>query len=171
MADNVAITAGSGTTIATDDVSSVHYQKIKLVDGTADSSTAIPGGSDGLLAKLGATTANGVDIKMCSSADGSTALTNSAQAIKATAGQFYGYYIYNPNTVASYVQIYNVASGSVTVGTTNPAMMFAIPAFAVVHLFLPVGVYMSAAISTAATTTAGGITAPTTSLDAIFWYK
>lgn len=37
MADNVAITAGSGTTIATDDVSSVHYQKVKpyaSTDGT-----------------------------------------------------------------------------------------------------------------------------------------
>lgn len=43
MADNVPITAGSGTTIATDDVSAVHYQKVKLVDGTADSSAAIPG--------------------------------------------------------------------------------------------------------------------------------
>lgn len=30
MADNVAITAGSGTNIATDDVSGVHYQRIKL---------------------------------------------------------------------------------------------------------------------------------------------
>ena len=37
MADNVAITAGSGTTIATDDVSGVHFQKMKLyasTDGT-----------------------------------------------------------------------------------------------------------------------------------------
>src|SRR3990167_6318331 len=30
MADNVAITAGSGTSIATDDVSGVQYQKIKI---------------------------------------------------------------------------------------------------------------------------------------------
>lgn len=43
MADNVAITAGSGTSIATDDVSGVHYQRIKLVDGTLDSSAAIAG--------------------------------------------------------------------------------------------------------------------------------
>lgn len=33
MADNVAITAGAGTNIATDDVSSVHYQKIKVFMG------------------------------------------------------------------------------------------------------------------------------------------
>lgn len=45
MADNLAITAGTGTTIATDDVSTVHYQKVKLVDGTADSSTVIAAGN------------------------------------------------------------------------------------------------------------------------------
>jgi hypothetical protein len=43
MADNVSWTAGSGTTVATDDVSGVHYQKIKLVDGTADGTDGIKG--------------------------------------------------------------------------------------------------------------------------------
>lgn len=39
MADNVAITAGSGTNIVTDDISNTnkHYQRIKISDGTADS--------------------------------------------------------------------------------------------------------------------------------------
>lgn len=44
MADNLDITAGTGTTVATDQVGSVHYQKVKLVDGTADSSTVITAG-------------------------------------------------------------------------------------------------------------------------------
>lgn len=43
MADNVEITAGSGTTIATDDISSVHYQRVKLVDGTLGGTGAIGG--------------------------------------------------------------------------------------------------------------------------------
>jgi len=43
MADNIAITAGTGTTVATDDVSGVHYQRVKLVDGTLESVAAIPG--------------------------------------------------------------------------------------------------------------------------------
>lgn len=43
MADNVAITAGSGTTVSTDDVAGVHFQRIKLVDGTLDSTAAIGG--------------------------------------------------------------------------------------------------------------------------------
>ena len=37
MADNVAITAGSGTNIATDDVSGAHYQIVKLARPVADS--------------------------------------------------------------------------------------------------------------------------------------
>lgn len=46
MADNVFYTdPGSGTTLATDDVAGVHYQKCKLVDGTADSTTAIASGN------------------------------------------------------------------------------------------------------------------------------
>lgn len=51
MADNVPITAGTGTNIATDDVSGVHYQYVKLVDGTADSS-----------AKIGGDATNGLDV-------------------------------------------------------------------------------------------------------------
>jgi hypothetical protein len=41
MADNVAVTAGSGTSIATDQVGSDHIQIVKLADGTADSATRI----------------------------------------------------------------------------------------------------------------------------------
>lgn len=47
MADNVLLPAtGTGTasvTQATDDVTGVHYPKVKLVDGTADSTAVIPG--------------------------------------------------------------------------------------------------------------------------------
>jgi len=52
MADNLTITQGSGTTIATDQVGTVHYQKVKLIDGTADSETPIAGGANGLVVDL-----------------------------------------------------------------------------------------------------------------------
>lgn len=45
MADNLQITAGSGTTIATDEAGGAQYQKVKLTDGTADATTAIAAGS------------------------------------------------------------------------------------------------------------------------------
>lgn len=41
MADNIAITAGTGTTVATDDVSGVHYQRMKLHTAEADSAEGI----------------------------------------------------------------------------------------------------------------------------------
>lgn len=44
MTNNIAVTEGSGTTMATDDVSSVHYPVIKLADGTEDASTRIAAG-------------------------------------------------------------------------------------------------------------------------------
>lgn len=67
MADNVIVpTTGSGTatpTIATDDVAGVHYQRVKLVDGTADSSAVIPGdatnGLDVDVTRVGGTVTTG----------------------------------------------------------------------------------------------------------------
>ena len=41
MADTLDITAGAGTTIATDDCAGSHYQRIKLSDGTADATGVI----------------------------------------------------------------------------------------------------------------------------------
>lgn len=41
MADNVAITAGSGTTIATDDVGGFHYQRVKPAFGADGSATDV----------------------------------------------------------------------------------------------------------------------------------
>jgi hypothetical protein len=45
MADNVAITAGSGTTIAADDISSVFYQRVKVALGADGSAADAVGGT------------------------------------------------------------------------------------------------------------------------------
>lgn len=37
MADNIEITAGTGTPIATDEIGGSHYQRVKLTDGTPES--------------------------------------------------------------------------------------------------------------------------------------
>lgn len=41
MADNVAITAGAGTTIATEDISGVHHQKVKIEFGADGAATLV----------------------------------------------------------------------------------------------------------------------------------
>ena len=120
---------------------------------------------------LNPTTSGGWSVFNATSGDTYTALTNSAQAIKASAGQLGGWYVYNPNSSAVYVLVYNIASGSVTVGTSTAALVFALPAGAAANLELANGIPFSTAISCAATTTGGGNTAPGTALEAMFWYK
>lgn len=61
MTDNVAITEGTGTSIATDDVAGVQYQRIKLTDGTADSDTPAIVDANGSLQVTGRGTAGSED--------------------------------------------------------------------------------------------------------------
>ena len=172
MANNIDVTLGSGKTVASEDISSVQYQKVKLVDATAASTTGTGIAANPLLTNdIGPDTNGGWSTFMATSGDGSTALTNSAQAIKASAGKLGGWYIYNPNATAIYVPIYNVAAGSVTVGTTNPQIVLCIPATSGANVEFSRGIAFSTAISAAATTTGGGNTAPTTPLEANFFYK
>jgi hypothetical protein len=66
MADNVAITAGSGTTVASDDIGGVQYQRVKVThgaDGSAtDVSTASPLPVGGAAAGAAAASGNPVPI-------------------------------------------------------------------------------------------------------------
>ena len=94
------------------------------------------------------------------------ALTNTAVAVKAAGGQLAMVQCYNPNSSQAYIQIFNVASGSVTVGTTAPTLSIPIAATATGGwVVAPGGVYFSVAIAVAATTTATGATAPSTAVD------
>lgn len=116
-------------------------------------------------------TAGGLSIFMASGSDGSSILTNAAQVIKASAGQLYFYYIYNPNSSAQFVHFYNTAAGSVTVGTTNPLLTLTIPATAGANVALEHGItFSNAGWSVAATATAGGNGAPSTGLDLVVGY-
>jgi hypothetical protein len=117
-------------------------------------------------------TSAGASTVNSTSSDGGTALTATAQVIKGSAGSLCGYYIYNPNTTAQFVQFYNTAAASVTVGTTNPLFMLTIPAGSAANLWMfPSCIAFGTAMSWAATSTAGGNGAPSTALDAVAWYK
>lgn len=122
-------------------------------------------------ALAGTATPNGLLVGNFTSGDTYTALTNAAQVIKASAGNLYGYYIYNPNTAATYVEVYNIAAASVTVGTSTAILVFCIPASSAANLMFPVPIpFSNAGWSIAATTTGGGNTAPTTALEAMLFY-
>lgn len=97
---------------------------------------------------------------------------NTAQSVKASAGSLYGFHIINTNTSVAYLQLFNTATGSVTVGTTTPVAVFMIPAQD--YFSLPLGttpISFSTAITYACTTTPTGNGDPTTGLTCTFFYK
>jgi hypothetical protein len=116
-------------------------------------------------------TSGGLTTFMASGSDGSSILVATAQAVKASAGQLYGYYLYNPEAAVTFVHFYNTAAASVTVGTTNPLFTLQVPATSAANLMFTHGVtFSNAGWSIAATTTAGGNTAPATGVSATIWY-
>lgn len=74
MADNVGITPGTGATIATDDVGGAQYQRLKLTDGTPDSSAYIAGD-----------TANGLDVDVTRVSGNVTVVQATATSLKVDA--------------------------------------------------------------------------------------
>jgi len=139
---------------------------------SGDYSTLDASAEGALWSTLTPTTTSGLSVANFTSGDTYTALTNTAQVIKASAGNLYGYYIYNPNATVAYVMVYNIAAASVTVGTSTARLVFAIPATSGANLMFPYPItFSNAGWSCAAATTGGGNTAPGTALEAMFWYK
>lgn len=159
--DENFVPGGSVGTIEQIDLTTRRPQTVAVIDSSGNHLDSL----------LQPTTTNGYSTMNATSSDGASALTNSAQVIKASAGKVYGYYIYNPNVAAQFVQFYNTAAASVTVGTTSPLFMLTIPAGSAANLFSDIGITFGTAISWAATSTAGGNGAPSSSLDAVVWYK
>jgi hypothetical protein len=100
------------------------------------------------------------------------AQTTTVQTPKGTAATFGGYYIYNPNATVAYLQVFDAATATtITLGTTVPDMIFAIPAASAANIEITCGVNMTNGIKLACTTTATGSTAPGTGLDMTIFYK
>ena len=98
-------------------------------------------------------------------------IDNTAQVCKAAAGNLYGYHVQNPNSSDAWLQFYDVAAGSVTVGTTTPKLSLVVPANGAIEHIGALPVEFSTAITYAATTTAAGGTDPTTGLVGNLFYR
>lgn len=145
MADGVAITAGSGTTIATDDIGSVHYQRVKVNWG-ADGATNDTSASAPLPVQEIPGTGNGLTTYYLTSA----ASTN-GNNVKASAAKVYSVTATNTNASVRYLRLYN-ASSSPTVGTTTTFAGWAIPAGGGLHLTFPAGLTMGTGLGVSLTT-------------------
>lgn len=134
MADNYQTNAGTGgNTFASDDVSSVHYSRIKQALGR-----------DGQVSNDGCTIFRSID------------LDETEEEVKATAGIVYGFAFTNTATATRFLKFYNDTAANVTVGATTPVLTLGLPGNTsddVSGVFpFPSGLNFSTAITVAATT-------------------
>ncbi len=156
MADGVPITAGSGTTVATDDCGGGgHAQIFKLAISANGDATLVP-----------ADAANGIDVdvtrmpavNLAAATSGGwtpsktiSAASTNATSVKASAGQVGGWYLSNVNAAARFLKLYNKASAP-TVGTDTPVMTILIPAGAAANVEFTQGIAFATGIAFALTT-------------------
>lgn len=141
MADGVTVATGNNTSppnstkIATDDAgASGHVQLVKLAYSADGSATVVDADANGLKVQVstGAVTASGSLSLTTATTGGMTIyqnldLDNTKVAVKASAGTLFGWHITNSTTAPIFVKFWDVASGSVTVGTTAATMVLGVP--------------------------------------------
>lgn len=84
--------------------------------------------------------------------------------VKASSAVIYAIDIDNSaNAATTFVKLWNVASGSVTIGTTPPDMIIPVPASTRLPIPIPSGITFATAVTVASVTAAGtaGSTGPT----------
>lgn len=79
-------------------------------------------------------------------------LDETEEDVKTSAGQVFGYYIYNNAAATTYVKFYNATAANVIVGTTTPVLTIPIPAGSAANVISPIGIQFDTAICVAATT-------------------
>lgn len=169
MADNVQWTAGSGTTIATHDSGSAHYQRVLTVHGASldDPAPATP------FPVAGHATNDGDGAELPFTADD---CDETVKTVKASAGRLYSLDVANLDTAARWVQLFD-ESGAITVGTTVPKLSFMIPpgngsdVYGAVGKEFAIGVKFANSIKFAITTTPQGASGPTNNAVVSATYK
>lgn len=72
--------------------------------------------------------------------------------VKTSAGQLYGYYLYNLATSTRYIRFYNATAANTTVGTTTPLLTIPLGAGQGANMSFEHGIPFSTALCIAATT-------------------
>jgi hypothetical protein len=113
------------------------YVQVKLSGTQTVNATPTPSVSGGLLT-----------YRKLASAD-----TNLATP-KASAGQLYGWYVYNNSASAKFLKIYNKASNP-TLASDTPVLTIPVPATSKTEIAIPSGIALSAGLAIAATGAVG----------------
>jgi len=102
-----------------------------------------------------------------------TAASTATQAVKASPGNLYGWYIYNPNASVCFADLFDLASASVSLGSSTPAISLGIPGSSAANISpnaLAVANF-GAAISVASVTATGGASTCATGMVVNLWYQ
>jgi hypothetical protein len=146
VADNITLNTGSGgDVVGADDVTSVKYQRVKIV----------PGG-DGAVNLSGCTSYSYLS---------AASANQDSQHPKASAGVVYGLTVTNSNTSARYIKLYNLASGATSASTVYRRYM--IPAGGGIREEFPYGVTFTTGIGFRLTTGAADNNAGAVAADEI----
>lgn len=144
MANNTTLNAGSGgDTIRDLDRSGVKTQIVALDLNPAGAETLMAGA---MPTSLQPQTSGGPSTSRVKAA----ASTN-ATSVKASAGQVYGWYLYNNTASAKFLKLYNKASAP-TVGTDTPLFTVGVPANGGTNIEFSMGVPFGTGIAYAITT-------------------
>lgn len=117
MADNVPITAGSGTTIATDDVGGFHYQLIKLAHGALDTATLVSS-----VEGLPVTEERPATATLANVAASITVVTLQASNVNRM-----GWMVYNDSTSAMWLKLGAAASATSFTVNLGPGAYYELP--------------------------------------------
>lgn len=96
--------------------------------------------------------------------------SQTATSIKSSAGQLYGYHFFNTGASTVYVQLFNLATGSVT-NTTTPLLALGVPSSGGAVANFEQGIAFSTAITFTVTTLPGAAGAPPSSVHCNFVFN
>lgn len=97
-------------------------------------------------------------------------VSTTAQTIKTSSGRVYQYTFFNPNSATVYVHLYDLATGSITAGTTTPKMSFAVPAGSTLDGYWSISHGFATAISISASNNWDGSGAPASTMQVTVGY-
>lgn len=163
MANNIQIKDGNGNLVtvrSTDDGTTAQIPNTRLADATAANFAAIkPASTPAALTDTGLVVSPNPNSPLSKPTAGSPIrnLAATVKAIKSAAGVLYGLQILNNQGAACYVQVFDAAVASVTLGTTLPDLEVLVAANSYLNVPLPAfGVPFGNAIAVASTTLEGG---------------
>jgi len=145
MADNVTL-PGTGIVISSKDIGSgVEAQRAVVVYSTGTNTIQEVDTTHGLPVVIEPATTGGLSTYR------SLSLVATGVNIKASAGQVYGWYLYNNATTVRFVKLYNTASAP-TAGSGTPTHTIPIPPGAAANVSFPQGIAFGTGIGIIATT-------------------